>query len=185
VNDSFVDHYEELQVSPNADADTIGRVFRHLAKRYHPDNRETGDAAKFSRLVLAHDTLLDPGRRAGYDVDHKRYWEGQWSIVSEASDDGVLVDDEEIRAKLLSLLYTQRRREPRSPGLGDYSLSSLMGAPIEHLTFHLWYLRTKGFIEREVSGSLAITADGVDQVEQTRRTIRSGRLLVLQENLGG
>ncbi|MEO7964396.1 MAG: J domain-containing protein, partial [Gemmatimonadaceae bacterium] len=32
------DHYETLQVSPRADQETIERVFRHLAKRYHPDN---------------------------------------------------------------------------------------------------------------------------------------------------
>jgi curved DNA-binding protein CbpA len=39
------DYYEILQVSPLADSETIERVFRHLAKRYHPDNQESGDAA--------------------------------------------------------------------------------------------------------------------------------------------
>ena len=29
---TFIDYYELLQVSPNADEDTIQRVFRHLAK---------------------------------------------------------------------------------------------------------------------------------------------------------
>lgn len=36
-----VDHYEVLQLSPRADQDTIQRVFRHLAKRLHPDNAES------------------------------------------------------------------------------------------------------------------------------------------------
>jgi curved DNA-binding protein CbpA len=35
------DHYETLQVSPRADRDTIERVFRLLAKRYHPDKNGT------------------------------------------------------------------------------------------------------------------------------------------------
>ncbi len=178
----FVDHYEQLQVSSNADQDTITRVFRHLAKRYHPDNQDTGDAARFARLVTGHEILCDPVQRASYDVEHKHHWDGQWKLVSEASDDGVLVDDQEIRTKILSLLYTQRRRSPRSPGLGDYGLSSLLDVPIELLEFHLWYLRTKGFIDREQSGSLSITVEGVDQVEQLRHSIDSGRLLVLQEH---
>ncbi|HYY05797.1 MAG TPA: J domain-containing protein, partial [Candidatus Limnocylindria bacterium] len=32
----FVDYYELLQVSPNADDETIHRVFRLLAKKHHP-----------------------------------------------------------------------------------------------------------------------------------------------------
>jgi curved DNA-binding protein CbpA len=43
------DHYEALQLSPRADRDTIERVFRHLAKRLHPDNPQTGDAESDSR----------------------------------------------------------------------------------------------------------------------------------------
>ena len=35
--EAFVDYYELLQVSANADEDTIHRVFRHLAKKHHPD----------------------------------------------------------------------------------------------------------------------------------------------------
>jgi len=42
-----VDHYEVLQLSRNADIDTIRRVFHVLAQRYHPDNKETGDEEKF------------------------------------------------------------------------------------------------------------------------------------------
>ena len=36
------DHYEIMQLSPNADADTIQRVYRILAQRYHPDSAGTG-----------------------------------------------------------------------------------------------------------------------------------------------
>ena len=37
------DYYEILEVSPNANSETIERIFRYLAMRYHPDNRDTGD----------------------------------------------------------------------------------------------------------------------------------------------
>ena len=47
---SFVDYYEDLQISPNADLETIERVYRLLAKRYHPDNQATGSIEKFGRL---------------------------------------------------------------------------------------------------------------------------------------
>ncbi len=38
---NFVDFYESLQLSPNADAATIERVFRLLAQRFHTNNQET------------------------------------------------------------------------------------------------------------------------------------------------
>jgi glycosyltransferase involved in cell wall biosynthesis len=66
------DYYEILQVSPRADRETIERVFRHLANRYHPDNRESGNAEKFSELVTAHDVLSDAAKRASYDVSYER-----------------------------------------------------------------------------------------------------------------
>ena len=53
----FVDFYEILQLSPNASAETLERVYRLLAKRYHPDNQLTGDAEKFSELQQAFETL--------------------------------------------------------------------------------------------------------------------------------
>ena len=48
----FIDYYELLQVSPNADADTIQRVFRHLAKKYHPDHHEAPDEETAFRVSL-------------------------------------------------------------------------------------------------------------------------------------
>ena len=43
----MVDHYKPLQVSASADAETIHRVYRLLAQRYHPDNPDTGNATAF------------------------------------------------------------------------------------------------------------------------------------------
>jgi len=47
----MTDYYEFLQISPNAERDTITRVYRYLATRFHPDNPETGNVEKF--IVLA------------------------------------------------------------------------------------------------------------------------------------
>ena len=63
-----LDYYEALQLSPNADAETISRVYRMLAFRYHPDNAKTGSSEMFLRLSEAHQILSDPEKRASYDV---------------------------------------------------------------------------------------------------------------------
>ena len=44
------DYYEVLQISPNAEPETVHRVFRLLAQRFHPDNAETGNEAQFRTL---------------------------------------------------------------------------------------------------------------------------------------
>src|SRR5580765_6002606 len=67
----FVDHYEVLQISPNADSETIRRVYRMQAQRFHPDNLDTGNAETFRRISDAYEVLIDPQRRSAYDRDHR------------------------------------------------------------------------------------------------------------------
>ncbi|NPV05427.1 MAG: J domain-containing protein [Syntrophaceae bacterium] len=178
MNDTgFVDYYELLQLSPNADTDTVERVFRHLAKKLHPDNRESADPERFRLVVEAHQVLSDPKARAGYDVKYQDYWNRKWKIASEAGDGTAFGDDRETRESLLSILYVQRRRNPKSPGLGDYEMARLLGKPYELVEFHLWYLKSKGWVERLDTGMLAISALGVDQIEENRLRLRKDRLL--------
>src|SRR5215471_10878956 len=66
--EDFVDYYELMQISPSAEPETIQRVFRLLAARYHPDAPQTGDVEKFLCLKRAHDILLNTEARAAYDV---------------------------------------------------------------------------------------------------------------------
>jgi len=173
---SFEDHYETLQVSPNADTDTIDRVFRHLAKRYHPDNQETGNRDCFDRLVTAHRVLSDPEQRARYDL---RYEEGralQWGLAREAANGEVFEDDRIVRERLLSLLYVQRRRNVTNPSIGNIELERLLGLPEAHLDFHVWFLKEKKLVERTERG-FAITALGVEEAEQARSQLTRERLL--------
>jgi len=174
---SFVDYYELLQVSSNADTDTIERIFRHLAKKFHPDNPASSDEDRFHEIVAAHRTLIDPVARAGYDVKYQDYWNRKWRIASEAGDGAALGDDHAAREHLLSLLYIQRRRDMGNPGMGEYELQRLLGIPREQVEFHMWYLRCKDWIERLDTGQMAISALGVDQVEQSRLRLRPDRLI--------
>lgn len=57
--DDFIDYYEVLQISPKADNETIHRVFRMQAARYHPDNKQTGNAERFRMLTRIYETLVD------------------------------------------------------------------------------------------------------------------------------
>ena len=67
-----LDYYEFLQISPHADYETVHRVYRYLAARFHPDNPDTGDPEKFFLLKTAYDVLSDPERRSEYDREYER-----------------------------------------------------------------------------------------------------------------
>ena len=71
ISSVALDCYEVMQLSPNADAETISRVYRLLAFRYHPDNTETGNSEMFLRLSEAHEILSDAEKRARYDAAHR------------------------------------------------------------------------------------------------------------------
>ena len=120
------------------------------------------------RVLEAHEVLSNPERRAGYDVKYQDYWNRKWRLASVSSDTSEHGDDKLTRERLLSLLYVQRRRNMQSPGLGEIEIARLLTIPFELVEFHLWYVRTKGWVERLDTGLLAITALGVDQAEQSR-----------------
>ncbi|HTP64669.1 MAG TPA: DnaJ domain-containing protein [Geobacteraceae bacterium] len=175
--EEFVDYYELFQLSPNADTETIERIFRHLAKKYHPDNAESADAERFRKIVDGHNMLVDPEARAGYDVKYQEYWNRKWRLASEASDGTVYGNDHLARKSLLSLLYVQRRRNTHNPGMGNHEMARLINSPHELVEFHLWYLKAKGWVERLETGHMAITAEGVDQVERGRILLTPDHLL--------
>lgn len=62
------DLYSVLEVSRTASPEVIRAAYRQLAKKYHPDNKETGSHEKLLQLKEAHDVLIDPAKRAVYDA---------------------------------------------------------------------------------------------------------------------
>jgi curved DNA-binding protein CbpA len=60
--------YEVLMVHPRADQDVITVVYRHLAKRFHPDRDPSPEAqSRMAELNEAYEVLDDPEKRARYD----------------------------------------------------------------------------------------------------------------------
>jgi len=163
--EDFVDYYELLQISPNAEPQTIQRVYRMLAARYHPDNPATGDRERFLLLQQAYQVLSDPDRRAAYNAKYQAQ-RLQPLPVFEMREFVVGVEAEaNRRLGILCLLYSRRRTNPEAPSLSMLDLESLMSIPREHLEFTTWYLKQKNLVHRGDSGELAITAEGVDFVE--------------------
>ena len=173
-----MDHYETLQISANAEPDTIHRVYRLLAQRLHPDNTETGNATRFRELTEAYAVLRDPERRAEYDVVHQHFVRDRWKVVQSAETADVDFRAEQVtRLTLLELLYTQRRTEPRQPSLSMLDLEALIGRPREHLEFTIWFLAQKRLIQRADDSGLTITAEGAEYLENNIEGIEQNRLL--------
>ena len=64
----MADFYQILGVSRSADADTLKRAYRKLARQYHPDiNKDSGAEEKFKEIGRAYEVLADPDTRARYD----------------------------------------------------------------------------------------------------------------------
>ena len=59
------DYYEVLGVNKNADAATIKKAYRKLAKKYHPDSNEGNASAAehFKEVNEAYDVLSDEKKR--------------------------------------------------------------------------------------------------------------------------
>ena len=71
----YRDYFNVLGVERGADADTIKRAFRKLARQYHPDVNP-GDAtaeAKFKEISEAYEVLSDPEKRRRYE-QFGQYW---------------------------------------------------------------------------------------------------------------
>jgi hypothetical protein len=172
------DHYELLQLSPNADTETVQRVYRLMAQRYHPDNRENGDAAIFRRVLDAYKTLIDPEKRAAYDSTHHQVRRLRWRIFDQGSASQGVGGEKAKRDGILGLLYTRRRNNPESPGMSIMEIEDLLGIPREHLDFSLWYLREQSLIVRTDNGRFSITVQGVDQAEAVgAKWLKPDRLL--------
>ena len=175
-----VDHYEIMQLNPNAEPETIHRVYRLLAQRYHPDNLETGNRLEFQNLLEAYKVLSDPEQRAAYDVARERRQQVRWKIFDQSQATAGPALERQKRHGILSLLYTARMKQPNAPGIFIQDIEELMGCPREHLEFSLWYLKEVGCILRGDNARYLITVKGVEWAEEGR-LVPENRLLKAAE----
>ncbi|WP_017651423.1 DnaJ C-terminal domain-containing protein [Fortiea contorta] len=72
---NFRDYYEILGVTKESTSEEIKKVYRRLARQYHPDlnpgNKEAEE--KFKDIGEAYEVLSDPAKRSQYD-QFSRYW---------------------------------------------------------------------------------------------------------------
>lgn len=165
------DYYEFLQISPKADADTIHRVYRFLAARFHPDNPESGDSDKFCLLKQAYDVLADPVHRAEYDLERELQEPERPPLSKTVDFMDTLAGELNRRLAVLAVLYWKRRTNPYHPEVGLPELEQRMGFPRDYLDFTTWYLTRKGYITKADNSDFALTAEGVDFVETQRTSI--------------
>ena len=177
----FVDYYEVLQVTPTCDATMLEKAYRHFAQVYHPDHAETADVEKFQSVTEAYAVLRDPSKRAEYDREYSK--SGRNTVYTFPINEDVRIDekdaiaDAEIHEKILFSLYKRRREHPEQPGVLSYHVQSLVKCSDESFEFHVWYLKSKGFLEITEQSELAITIEGVDHVIAMSRTREERKLL--------
>lgn len=160
-----VNYYDLLQIHPRAEMETIHRVYRLFAARFHPDNLQTGDTERFRTIREAYDVLSNPELRTEYD---KQLEENQPVALpvfqSKEFTDGIDAEAK-IRVGVLCLLYAKRRANPDLAALSMLDLENLMSFPREHLQFAMWYLKGRRFITQDDRSSFVITPEGVDHLE--------------------
>jgi len=171
AEDGPVDYYEVLQVNTNAEQETIDRVYRMLAQRYHPDNQQSGDEDRFRTLLEAYTVLKDPEQRARYDVLHQQRRKDRWRLVaSGAQSENDFEMEQVVRLTVLEALYTKRRIQPENPGIYIREFEQLTGVPREHLEFTHWFLQQKKFVATDDHSRLLLTVEGAEYLEQSYRS---------------
>lgn len=165
-----IDLYEVLQVSDTAEPETISRVYRIFAQRYHPDNQETGNDARFREITEAYHVLSNPEKRAQYDATNEKRRRDRWRVVAEgAASENNFELEQMVRLTVLEALYTKRRVDPATPGIYLRELERMIGRPREHLEFTLWFLNQKKLINTDDS-RMFLTAEGAEYLEEAYKS---------------
>ena len=160
--------YELLQISPYAGSETIHRIYKFLAARYHPDNPATGNADLFHRVKTAYDVLSNPERRAKYDAARKVEMNSAAPLSSTIDFMDDIEGEINRRLALLAVLYARRRSSPRYPEVSLVEIETNLGFPREYLDFTTWYLVKKGYVHQADNSDFTLTVAGVDYVEIQR-----------------
>ena len=93
----YKDYYKILGIVRDAPQDEIKRVYRKLARKFHPDvNKDSAAEEKFKEVGEAYEVLSDPEKRVAYDKFGNNWQSGQdfqpppdWDAGFEFSGAGV------------------------------------------------------------------------------------------------
>ena len=165
----LIDHYEILQLSRSAEAETIRRVFHVMASRYHPDNKETGNAEMFRQMVEAHEVLSNPEKRAALDARLAAQAKGRVHLFKTFEESQGVEAEIRKRQGILRLLYTKRLTEAHAPSLSSRDFEEVLAVPREHLEFSFWLLKESKLITRADNNRFEITVQGVLAFEAEER----------------
>lgn len=183
----FVDYYEFLMVSPQADRAMLEWAVRLMLTRYGPKNPETADADKYEITKASYRALIDPAKRSEYDslwTQHKgepgpaeegkreRRSSGRAgqppidkiTIELDATEEDVRLQVK-LRQAILSAVYDALINSPRNPELGRAEIAKRVQCRIDDLEFPIWFLRERNLLRTSNMGLYALTAEGVLWVE--------------------
>ena len=120
----FKDYYEIFGVPRTATQDEIKRVYRKLARKYHPDVSKDADAeSRFKELGEAYAVLKDPEKRAVYDQMGSQWKPGQefqpppgWDAGFEFSGSDFGSGDGVDHSDFFEALFGRHARGAQRPG---------------------------------------------------------------------
>jgi hypothetical protein len=173
-----------LQVTPGAHPTIIRYAYRFLAGIYHPDNHETGSAEVFRLISEAFKTLSDSGKRAAYDAHLGPMLKKEADAAAAAGQPGapkmdkaihfektsISYNEIELRLAILQMMLQARKKRVQTGGCSAKTLMDVLGVEMTEMEFALWYLREKGYVDRQEAQFL-ITVAGVDYiVDQLTKT---------------
>lgn len=183
----FVDYYDFLMVSPQADRAMVEWAVRLMLTRYGPKNPDTADAEKYETTKAAYRALVDPAKRAEYDALWNKQKgssapsragkqerrssarKGQPPIEKIVVELEATVEDVHLQIKLrqavVSALYNVMITNPRTPEMGRAEIAKALTCRIDDLEFPVWFLRESGLIKTSNAGDYSITAEGAQWVE--------------------
>ena len=182
----FIDFYALLKVDPACDEKMLEKAYRHFAQLYHPDHPETADVELFQALNEAYRVLRNPEQRERYDQQYRLHRPGAFDPKPKPEDASIdqrgALKDAEAHEKMLAFLYKRRREHAEDPGVIRYFVQQHLECSDESFDFHVWYLKSKGFVDVTEHGTLAITVEGVDHVIGMSRNAEEERILQISKS---
>ena len=164
----FQDHYEVLGIEPRSDSETLQSAYAELARKYHPNNPDTGDQEAFDAVNAAYEVLSDPAQRFAFDNLKGIGEDATCPQFSGAEFFESLGSDAGLRVALLCILYQRRKSKPLKPGLPMRYVEAMLNANLDQLFFVLWYVKQRGWVSSDDKSNLLITVQGTDYLDSNR-----------------